>query len=105
MNIRTKIMCANVLIASLPLCMAGDMAWKAIGDLHVHFRTESSLSAFKATLQVGSILAGERGQWAVAFDSDKPLDPAIARPLEGAIAASDAVLVVHRPATLGQFQG
>ncbi|MBY6264154.1 methyl-accepting chemotaxis protein [Azospirillum sp. 412522] len=92
MNIRTKILCANVLIAAFPICMAVVLAWNAVGTLQQRHRTERSLYAFEATLQIGPALASERGRWAVAFDSDKPLDAATAKPLDDAVAATDAAL-------------
>ena len=96
MSIRAKILCAIVLMAVFPICMAVILAWNAVSDLRQRNRTESSLSAFEAALQVGPLLASERGRWAVAFDSEKPLDASAAQPLEAAIAASDAALIKAR---------
>ncbi|WP_247894488.1 methyl-accepting chemotaxis protein [Azospirillum sp. B510] len=55
-------------------------------------QTGRSLTAFEASLQIGPALAVERGRWAVAFDSDKPLDGGTAQPLDAAVAATDAAL-------------
>ncbi|BAI73999.1 methyl-accepting chemotaxis protein (plasmid) [Azospirillum sp. B510] len=92
MKIRTKILCANILIAVFPICMAAVLAWNAVDELRQRHQTENSLSAFEATLQIGPLLAAERSRWAVVFDNDKPLDIAAAQPLETAISASDAAL-------------
>ncbi|PGH55263.1 chemotaxis protein [Azospirillum palustre] len=92
MNIRTKILCANILIAAFPICMAAVLAWDAVGALQQRHRTERSLYAFEATLQIGPLLASERGRWAVAFDSEKPLEAATAKPLDDAVAVTDAAI-------------
>ena len=92
MNIRTKILCANILIAAFPICMAVVLAWDAVGALQQRHRTERSLYAFEATLQIGPLLASERGRWAVAFDNDKPLEAAAAKPLDDAVAVTDAAI-------------
>ncbi|PWC82990.1 chemotaxis protein [Azospirillum sp. TSH100] len=92
MNIRTKILCANILIAAFPICMAAVLAWDAVGALQQRHRTERSLYAFEATLQIGPLLASERGRWAVAFDSDKPLEAATAKPLDDAVGVTDAAI-------------
>ncbi|WP_042695476.1 methyl-accepting chemotaxis protein, partial [Azospirillum sp. B506] len=92
MNIRAKILCANILIAAFPICMAVVLAWNAVETLQQRHRTERSLYAFEATLQIGPALASERGRWAVAFDSDKPLDATTTKPLDAAVAATDAAL-------------
>ncbi|MCP1612656.1 methyl-accepting chemotaxis protein [Azospirillum lipoferum] len=72
--------------------MAVVLAWDAVGALQQRHRTERSLYAFEATLQIGPLLASERGRWAVAFDNDKPLEAAAAKPLDDAVAVTDAAI-------------
>ncbi|TWA74683.1 methyl-accepting chemotaxis protein [Azospirillum brasilense] len=96
MRIIGKIITANMIMAVVPLCLAGYIAYDAVSDLRTQLEAQRNLAAYETAIAIGSKVPTERSAWGYAFGVSGQLDAETNKRLETTGAALDESIGMAR---------